>query len=454
MHDHINRRRALALGSIVAGSLLSAASGVPAAAATDPNQRLILKGATIVSTHDGTLSRDMTLVIAAGKIARIAPAAGVPADRSARTIDARGLFVVPGYNDLHAYPLSTSDPEGALNLMLANGITGFRQIAASPEMLAARAQGKLMPPVEAPELLEMPGSLLAGPNASAPEVVLAEPHELDSVLVGCSTDEPALRASMAQTPLPSRPTTAAALRRFFANPTVDTPASEFVRYQRVIDTFSAPRSLDLAAHFVAAGTWLDPTLIRLRTMEYGDDELYWNDPNLRYVPKATRAMWEDVSREFTTKLSAPARATLKSLFALQTSLVKPFKAAGVKMLAGSDVGGGFVIPGFSLHQEFDLLEEAGLGALDVLQMTTLNGAQFLGRESTMGSVDEGKDANLVILTDDPMVSVQNLHNISAVVRAGRYYSAADLDGMKKKAERRAATGDFAAFTAAPCGCSA
>jgi imidazolonepropionase-like amidohydrolase len=165
-------------------------------------------------------------------------------------------------------------------------------------------------------------------------------------------------------------------------------------------------------------------------------------------------MWQDVSREFTTKLPAPARATLRSLFALQLSLVKPFKAAGVKMLTGSDTGGGFVIPGFSLHQEFDLLEEAGLAPLDVLQMTTLNGAQFLGRESTMGSVDEGKDADLVLLTDDPLVSVQNLHNISAVVHAGVYHSAADLDGMKKKTERRAATGNFAAFTGAPCGCTA
>lgn len=240
-----------------------------------------------------------------------------------------------------------------------------------------------------------------------------------------------------------------------ANPTVNTPAAELTRYQRVIDTFSAPRSLELAARFVAAGTWLNPTLIRVRTMEYGDDEQYWSDPNLRYVPQTTRAMWEDVSREFSTKLSAQARTTLKSLFMQQIALVKPFKAAGVKMLTGSDTGGGFVIPGFSLHQEFDLLEEAGLAPLDVLQMTTLNGAQFLGRESTMGSVAEGKDADLVLLTDDPLVSVQNLHNIFAVVRAGAYHTAADLDGLKKKTERRAATGNFAAFTGlAPCGCTA
>ena len=102
-----------------------------------------------------------------------------------------------------------------------------------------------------------------------------------------------------------------------------------------------------------------------------------------------------------------------------------------------------------------MLEQAGLSPLDVLQMTTLDGAQYLGRESTMGCVAEGKDANLVILTDDPLVSVQNLHNISAVVRAGVYHSAADLDGMKKKTERRAASGTFAAFTGLPpCGCSA
>jgi imidazolonepropionase-like amidohydrolase len=67
-----------------------------------------------------------------------------------------------------------------------------------------------------------------------------------------------------------------------------------------------------------------------------------------------------------------------------------FKRAGVKMLAGSDFGGGWCIPGAALHQEFELLQDAGLSPLEILQMATLNGAKFLGHEDSMGSVAEGK----------------------------------------------------------------
>jgi cytosine/adenosine deaminase-related metal-dependent hydrolase len=73
-------------------------------------------------------------------------------------------------------------------------------------------------------------------------------------------------------------------------------------------------------------------------------------------------------------------------------------------------------------------------------MTTLNGAKFLGRESSMGSVAEGKDANLVLLDANPIASVQNLHRIAGVVRAGAYHSAADLAAMKQKTADRVAAG--------------
>lgn len=108
------------------------------------------------------------------------------------------------------------------------------------------------------------------------------------------------------------------------------------------------------------------------------------------------------------------------------------------MMAGSDTGGEWVIPGLGLHQEFDMLAQAGLTPLEVLQMTTLNGAQFLGRTATMGTVEVGKNANLVVLSADPMQSAQNLHAITGVVRAGAYYSSAFLNSTKAAAAKRLA----------------
>ena len=98
-----------------------------------------------------------------------------------------------------------------------------------------------------------------------------------------------------------------------------------------------------------------------------------------------------------------------------------------------------------------MLAAAGLSPLDVLQMTTLNGARFLGREATMGSVAVGKDANLVLLDANPVASVANLHRIAAVVRDGTYHSAEALAALKKKtADRVAAAVAFTGPGRPPC----
>jgi imidazolonepropionase-like amidohydrolase len=63
-------------------------------------------------------------------------------------------------------------------------------------------------------------------------------------------------------------------------------------------------------------------------------------------------------------------------------------------------------------------------------MATINPAQYLGREDTMGTVEPGRNADLVVLDANPLDNVENLHRINAVVRAGTHYSAAELAALK------------------------
>lgn len=510
-YSSMNRKRALALGGTVAGGLLAAASGmIDPRAADAADERSVFSGVTVVNTHDGTLQHDMAVYIEHGKISKIAPAASMANDRSATTIDARGKYLVPGFNDLHAHALGSSDPQGSLTLLLANGVTGFREMGAWNTMLEQRSAGTLMP-IGAPELLELASEVLNPGNARTPEQAVAQVQNQlrrgadfikiieyspavfnavaaeckrtntrfmghlsptidvreavkagmtsmehmgprDAILLGCSTNEAALRPVFvppAGAPPPGAPPSAGApagpipadvIARSVANPTLSTTPAEIARYAKVVDTFNETRMHELASHFVAAGTWQVPTLIRVRTMGVGDDAQYRNDPNLQYVPARTKQMWEDISQQFSAKFSTEQRETFKRLYAASANLVKPFKRAGANMMAGSDLGGGFVVAGFGLHKEFDLLEDAGLTPLDVLQMTTLNGAKFLGRERSMGSVAAGKDANLVLLDANPVASVQNLHRIAGVMRAGTYYNASALASLKKRTADRVASG--------------
>jgi hypothetical protein len=483
----------------IGGAVLSGLVLASIAASGQVTQGLVLTGVTIVDTHTGKLARKMAIVIDGGKITQIARAGSVKVSGSAKLVSERGKFVVPGYLDMHVHSLMAPGARASYALMLANGITGFRQMSGSPELLAQRKGGKNMPGPDAPELLAMPGSILTGVNAGTPEAAVAEVRKQkdegadfikvidvkpaaffaaldeatqlglpfdghlppsvnvteaaqrkmrgiehlgpkESVLIACSTEEAALRREIEQTPprapqIVPGPVAANLALRAVANPIMATDPVDFAVMRRVLVSYSDAKCRKLAATFAADGMWQVPTLIRLRTMEFGDDAAYRNDPNLRYVPPPIRQLWQQLAQEFPEKVPADVRAMLKRYFVLQLKLVKLFQQSGVLMLAGSDAGGAgqWDISGFALHQEFDLLRQAGLTPLTILQMATLNGAKFLGREASMGSVEAGKDANLVILDGNPVASVQSLHHIHAVVRGGTLYAKDALDRMREGA---------------------
>jgi imidazolonepropionase-like amidohydrolase len=187
-------------------------------------------------------------------------------------------------------------------------------------------------------------------------------------------------------------------------------------------SFNDGKARELARVFAADQTWQCPTLIRLRTQQFGDDPTYRHDPNNRFASKRTLKGWRKAADKYASRPEA-IRAAYQNIYARQLHLVRIFDEEGVNMMAGSDVGGsGWEIPGFALHQEFDQLAAAGLTPLRILQMTTINAAEFLGKTDTMGTVEPGKDADLVLLSGNPTETVANLHDIAGVVRAGRYYS--------------------------------
>ena len=478
--------------------------GLASVAAAAP--RLVLDGVTVVDTRTGKLTPNRAVVVEGDTITRIVPAGSVKAAAGDRRIDARGKFVTPGFNDMHAHPLNPGDTANQLRMMLSMGITGFRQMSGSPELLAARRAGTLMP-AEAPTLLATPGSLLLGPNAATPALAVAEvrrqkaqgadfikaislapaalfaahaeakadgltvtghlsplidPREAaehgmdgiehlgpgDALLLGCSSREAEQRAAVvAATPpqssaamaLPggtagaTMPTPGDAMAIGLANPIAFTPTPAILSYGPVLDSYDAAKCRSLAGLLAARGIWQTPTLARVRAMEFGDDAAYENDPNLRYISPTERRVWRIAEQRFRASMTEQTRAILKRLFAAQLAMTKLFWDNHVPMMAGDDTAGaGWVVPGYGLHNEFDLLAEAGLSPLAILQMTTLNPARYLHREATMGVVEPGKAADLVLLDADPTVAVTNLHKIGGLVHGGRYYSAEDLAAIRQQ----------------------
>ncbi len=457
---------------------------------------LVIDHVSVVDVRRGTVAYNRAIIIANGKIVGIVAGGSVGARGLARLVDGKGVFVVPGFNDMHAHNLNTASPETSLPLMLANGITGFRQMAGSPPMLSARSAGQLPLPADSPALLAVPGVILAGPAFADPAAAKAEvdrqktqgadfikvvdlppaaflaaadeahalglpysghlshsvrprdaiAHHMSSIehlgptislLLACSKDEEPIRAMLANAPQGSggvdfnmEPNL---LMRRLANPVLLTPPQGFQLFRRILATYDETKCRALARQLANSETWVVPTLTRLEAMNLGNSPVLRDNPDLRFVPPASRSMWRDVGGDFEAKLTADQKQVLADLYARQLKLVWLFDQSGVKMMAGTDFGGQWIIPGKSLHREFDLLARAGIGPLRVLQMTTLDPARYLHREASMGTVQPGRNADLVLLNGNPLTKVANLHAIAGVVRAGRYLDRASLDALNDKA---------------------
>jgi imidazolonepropionase-like amidohydrolase len=116
-------------------------------------------------------------------------------------------------------------------------------------------------------------------------------------------------------------------------------------------------------------------------------------------------------------------------------LVGRIHRAGVKILAGTDTMNPYCFPGFSLHDELKLLVESGLPPMAALQAATRNAAEFIGRLDTLGTIEAGKIADLVLLDKNPLVEIGNTQSIQAVILNGKLMPRAALDQMLTTAQK-------------------
>ena len=104
-------------------------------------------------------------------------------------------------------------------------------------------------------------------------------------------------------------------------------------------------------------------------------------------------------------------------------LTKMLHDSGVKILSGSDIPNLELVAGESLHHELELLVEAGINTSDVVKIATKNGAEALNLINQTGTIEPGKQADILILSANPIEDIENTKRIDAVISNGRIVEA-------------------------------
>jgi imidazolonepropionase-like amidohydrolase len=444
---------------------------------------LAITHVTVIDATGAPARPDMTVLIDDRKIAVVGGFASVSIPRNAQIINASGKFLIPGLVDSHLHLTDAGEPNGSreffLPLLLANGITTVRDMGGYLESLVPLRrdirQGKRLgpeiffagpyldgsPPSFQPSLVVTNGveaaedvhtlvqqgvdfikvqsilsrdAYFAIAQAARREhipfvghvpdrVTAAEASDagqksvehLTGVLRACSSEEPRLMRE-----------------QFQAGPKNATPESSHAREMQwereLLRTYSNKQAGALIAKFARNQTWQVPTLILLRNDAYPQPETDSpDDPLLQFVPRTIAAKWKQV-RLTQDKLSTASDFELREKLLVQSMhVVAQMESSGVPILAGTDSAAPYVIPGFALHEELALLVKAGLSPMQALQAATKNPAAFLGKTATQGTIEAGKNADLLLLDSDPLEDVRNTRRIRAVILGGRLLDRSTLD---------------------------
>jgi amidohydrolase family protein len=159
-------------------------------------------------------------------------------------------------------------------------------------------------------------------------------------------------------------------------------------------------------------TVIDPTLgvfeMSFRNIK---DDITQTEPAFYTLPVPLQALLKNTGAE-------PAQAEkLKPIFQSMLTIVKKLHDAGVTIVAGTDQG----FPGFSVERELELYVQAGLTPADAIQTATITPAKVMSMDKSTGSIEEGKQADLIIVDGDPLKNIRDIRNITTVIKAGRIY---------------------------------
>jgi imidazolonepropionase-like amidohydrolase len=207
----------------------------------------------------------------------------------------------------------------------------------------------------------------------------------------------------------------------------------------LVKTYSEPRAEALVREFSENQTWQVPTLVTERVQWLIEDSASAPHPLEKYVPAYWKdRTWKRITELIRRQIADEPLEDRRRFVQMELDMASRMRSAGVPFMAGTDTAPGpYVIPGFSLHDELELFVAAGFTPLEALQTATLNPARFLGLTNDLGTVADGKIADLLVVTADPLKNINNTRQVAGVIVNGRWFSRADLDEMLNRVSERA-----------------
>jgi len=424
---------------------------------------LVINNVTIVDVEKGVLDKNNTVIVSEEKIQQISKQSIIGVPKKARIIDGSGLFLIPALIDAHVHYVdqTTFGP-----MMITNGVLFVRDMGNhTNEVLALR--GKLKnKEVFGPEMITT-GSVLDGNPPAIPQIsipcitpeegreavrkqvtagvdqikvysglqknvflaIVDEANKLGIKVVGHVPEsiyiEDAANAGLksSEHPFGFGKIIAKLLGEHMNLTTagMGTDVPYFLRLNEV----KREEFREALKRISATGMHVCPTLVVFKHGAHLKEIFSSNYPMLEYVSPMMKGMWKGIWG------NQPTNEIVSKILSPMQEVVKELHMSGIPLMVGTDLLAPGVIPGYSVHEEMVLWQEAGISPLEILRSATVIPAKFMGVNDYIGNVAKGKAASFVLLRANPLEDIRNVDQIESVIFRGRYFSRTDLNQLQQ-----------------------
>src|SRR5687767_7695413 len=414
---------------------------------------------------------NQTVVVRNGIIAEIGDVKKVKVPKDAVRIDGTSKYLIPGLVDMHTHLLSDGDEfpdsiaEDELRVMVANGVTTVRFMIGTPELLELRSRS-------ATGEIEAPTIFVASPHLTGREqgnnFVVNTPEEArdavrkskaagyDFIKVTTFIKPEVYEAAVDEAAKQNIRVVGHADSRFVGVERAwkakqqiehldgymelllrdDAPmkgsVSDLYIYNpenwKSFDYIDESKIPEAARKTVASNPYVNPThhfmknsFGRLRT-----EEEIRKQPDFRFYPAKVQQQWLDFYKKnrFINTVPLEKRAHWVKL---REKLIKAIYGAGGRIMTGSDTPEFLWLYGFGMHHELKALKDAGLSNYAVLEAATKNPSMFLGTIAKVGTIEKGKQADLMLLNANPLDDISATENRAGVMLKGKWHRQQELN---------------------------